>query len=854
MTEELNLKLLGKPEILLGGQPVVIFHKAQALFYYLAVTEHAHERSALLELLWSKIEGSDAKNNLRVTLSHLRKQGLGGHLSINRHSVAFDTNSNHFLDVEVLKSALRATPKTTDYLEKTLKLYRGPFLEGFQVPEEKVFEQWVKKERQHIHNLVVQTLFTLALRYQEQRNYSASIDAINRLLALQPYHEDALQTLMVLLERTGQHSEAVAQYNLYAQHLKQQQQSTPSLEEILAEHASRTTKIARTLERAAQYETLPGPVLDYGELENFEQRRQVTLMYCYLQETAVERDPELWHNQRQACMEFCIKVIRELRGEVVQQDNHGLLVTFGCPRTYEDSGYWAVQAGLSILRAFESSPQMSVHQLAIGIHTGVAVVETVKSESGEPETKIIGPPTSVVEQLARRAKPDTLFISEATHQIIEGYFLCQKHTDMGDEIVYQVTGESGVTNHLEVVQSISGERLTPFVDREAELKALTAKWQEAQKDAGKVVLVYGEMGIGKSRLMSQMMQQIQSSQKKVSADKQPIMLRAQCSAFYQGEPLYPFLKLLEGWWACTPQDQLTKLFDKLIDNLSKDERFSEVKNLKDFIRSLVGLPRNAEPEDELEMTPSHQETAHLLLAMFAQLSKQRPILLIVEDLQWADAESLMLLSLLLEQQEQSRQLMVVLTARPEFNPTWPHYAHISSFRLPRLSMKNTSTLIDNVLQKYKLPDALYDDILNQSDGIPLFAESLAKRAMRLSKETPDLSLEGETLFPPALYDLLMMPLDSLGQAKQIAQLGAVLGREFHYETLRMLWPEDEARLQKGLQRLVDMGIVFPRGQIPRVSYKFNYALTQAVAYHSLLKRQLQDILSQKEKVSDQMSK
>jgi DNA-binding SARP family transcriptional activator len=818
---KLSLKLLGKPQILLNDQPVMIFHKAQALFYYLAVTGHAHERSALLELLWGKIEGSDAKNNLRVTLSHLRKQELGGFLAINRHSVAFNYGSNYSLDIESLKNALRATPKTADYLEKTLQLYRGPFLEGFQVPEEKIFEQWVKQERQHVHNLIIQTLYNLALRYQEQRNYTASIDAINRLLRLEPYHEDAQQMMMVLFNKTGQQSEAIAQYNLYSQQLKERREVVPSLQEIL-ENRNKAMQTPRIEDVDTPEE------IDARTLVRRSERRQVTLLYCYIQDKQPEFDPEAWYARRQAIQTFLEKQTTELKATSVQQDDCGALLVFGCPQEYEGSSFWAVQAGLVIQQNFAQTEFAENMQLSIGVHTGFAIVDIASNEK-RLEVDVIGPVRDLAQQLARHASPEGIYISSEAYNVVKGYFLTKMINNPAfsqtESKIYQVLGETGVQNHLEASCALNRHDLTPLVNRQLELESLWVNWEASQEDSmARFVFIHGEMGVGKSRLVHALMERITSQ---YDRSNKPMMLKAQCTTFYQNQPLRPLMLMLQNLWACHSQAILTGNMDDLIS-----EESDRAAGLNWLIQQL-----NEDDVESSSIEELQEQVVQGILVLLQHLAKTCPVLLVIEDLQWADNATISLLSLLLEQQEYGTQLLTLVTARPEFRPSWPHYSHTTSLQLARLSNKDTVSLMDSILEGSNVDDETRQTLLEHSDGIPLFAEALAKRAT----QTQDFAAVMANLFPPVLYSALMMPLDELQMAKKVAQFGAVLGREFRYDTLVRLWDSDEKSLQTGLEKLVKAGIVYPRGQIPQATYKFNYSLMQQAAYHSLLQKQLQNI-------------
>jgi DNA-binding SARP family transcriptional activator len=790
MSDKLTLKLLGKPEILLNGEPVMIFHKAQALFYYLAVTGHAHERSTLLSLLWSKIEGSDAKNNLRVTLSHLRKQRLGDFLTINRHSVSFNYSSNYVLDVELLKNALRASPKTADYLEKTLQNYRGPFLEGFQVPEEKVFDQWVKQERQHVHNLIVQTLYNLSLRYQEQRNYTASIDATNRLLRLEPYHEDAQQMLMMLFNKTGQQSEAIAQYNLYAQQLKERREQVPSLQEIMDNRA----QFLRN-----PYSIDPDARSGYGYgLIHHSERRQVTILHCRISDNKAESDPENWHSKREETITFLEEQASALRASIIQKNDSGVNLVFSCPQEFEDSDLWSVQAALNIQQKFTTSDLTDAVNLTMALHTGLAVVDF---SGGELTTNVnvTGQVCEQVQDMACHADKGGIYLSPEIHTLVKNNF-----TTKAAGTMHKVLGVASMQNQLAAVSALPNGSLTELVNRQSELDTLWATWQAAQGDsAARFVFIHGEMGVGKSRLVHHFVE-------KLAADKtaKAVIIRAKAISFYQDQSLQPLISALQEQWSSN------KTFAAATDGLADNV-----------------VQKLSAKNDAIDV--SQDEISTGILTLLRNLASKHPVLLVIEDLQWADNATIAFLSSFLEKQDTGRMLTLV-TARPDFRPSWPHYAHTTSLQLARLSVKDVATLVDSILKGVNLSEENRQKLLDYSDGIPLFAEALAVGI----KDGKDFDHMMSNNFPATLYSALTMSLDNLPTAKRVAQLGSVLGREFRYDTIVNLWDKDEVALQEGLDLLVKAGVLYSRGQAPQVTYKFNYGLTQQIAYRSLRQKDI----------------
>ena len=440
MSQELKLFLLGRPQIIEGDNPVLIFHKAQALFYYLAVTGHPQQRTALLHFLWSQIPESHRKNNLRVTLSYLRKR-FGAYLSINRHTVSFNQNARHGLDVEVLKKTLQSTPKTIEQLEEATKLYQGPFLEGFEVPEEKEFEAWVAETRLHLQNLIVQALHTLALRYEEHGRYAEGIEAVNRLLALQPWREESHQLLMILLACSGQRSAALEQYDI-CRNILEEYKRTPSGELVKLREEILTGKLG-------QLQRIGGGVHELGGYINLTSQRQVeepkqmTVMYCHWHPVGspTSQAPETWYTLQQYCQENFFKTIQESKGKIIYQCNGSLLVAFEGEDSPEHNAQRAIETGLAMLEIFETSKSVTTHKLSLGIHTGRVLVENV-TVGQQCYMTLIGQPLEIAQDLARRATPNALLISWVTYSLVKEIFLCQRlNSNNSDQAVYEVQSE-----------------------------------------------------------------------------------------------------------------------------------------------------------------------------------------------------------------------------------------------------------------------------------------------------------------------------------------------------------------------------------------------------------------------------
>jgi DNA-binding SARP family transcriptional activator len=447
MAYELQLLLLGRPQIMQDGSPLFIFHKAQALFYYLVVTGRPHQRSSLLNLLWGHIPENNRKNNLRVTLSYLRKN-LGDYLMINRHTVSFKPTAPCWIDVEELKTVLQSSPKTIERLQEVVKLYQGPFLEGFQVPEEKEYEAWVAITRRKIQELVIQAMHSLALRYQEQKDYVNSIETLNRLLTLQPWREESHQLLMILLASSGQRSAALEQYDICRQTLTEHKRtSSPELTKLYEDIS--TGRIATPHNGINMVTPTVGSLVEVDLLpqRQMEGPQQVTVMYCHWHDirTQPTQAPEIWQTLQQYCTQKLLGIINRFSGQVIYQYNGEMLVAFNRASVEENDAQQAIQCGWQILKDIELSGTIKTHKLSIAIHTGLVLMEKVKI-NGHHHLNMLGQPLQIVQQIAEHAAPDALLISDTTYSLVKEVFPCQKFSFPDNNIlmpvIYQLQGDN----------------------------------------------------------------------------------------------------------------------------------------------------------------------------------------------------------------------------------------------------------------------------------------------------------------------------------------------------------------------------------------------------------------------------
>ena len=565
-------------------------------------------------------------------------------------------------------------------------------------------------------------------------------------------------------------------------------------------------------------------------------------MFCDLVDSTAlsgQLDPEDLREVVRAYQATCTAVIQHFDGSIAQYLGDGLLVYFGYPQAHEDDAQRAVRAALGIIEAMgtlntrlelDKSIRLAVR---LGIHTGLVVIGEMGG-SGRQEQLALGETPNVAARIQGLAAPDTVAISEATSRLIQGYFVCHDlgpHTLRGLAApmqVYRVLGESGVQSRLEVA---SARGLTPLVGRESEVTLLLERWEHVKDGTGQVVLLSGEAGIGKSRLVQALKDQV--------AQEPHTRIEYRCSPYHQHSALAPVIAHIErvlAWERDTvPQEKLSKLEEALARH---PWPLPEVLPL---LAALLSLPLPAQ-YPPLTLTPERQKqkTLEALLAWLLAETEQQPVLFIVEDLHWVDPSTLEWLSLVVEQSPTAR-LYGLFTCRPEFASPWPTRTHLTPLTLSRLPRPQAARLVHGVTGGKPLPAEILAQIVAKTDGVPLFVEELTKTvlesgllqeiegAYELAGPLPPLAI------PTTLQDSLMARLDRLATVKAVAQLGATIGRQFGYELLRAVSPLDDATLQQHLRQLVEAELLYQRGVPPQATYLFKHALIQDAAYQSLLK-------------------
>jgi predicted ATPase/class 3 adenylate cyclase len=589
-------------------------------------------------------------------------------------------------------------------------------------------------------------------------------------------------------------------------------------------------------------------------LDSSAERRQLTVMFCDLVgSTALSErlDPEEWREVVRAYQQACAAVVSRYGGHIAQYLGDGLLVYFGYPAAHEDDAQRAVHAGLGIVGAMQELPlPRTVRlpqplQIRIGIHTGSVVVGEIGG-GNRREQLALGETPNIAARVQGEAEPNTVVISAASYRLVQGLFECR---DLGPHQLkglstplplYRVVRESGAQSRFEVAVR-SG--LTPLVGREEELGLLRRHWERVKAGQGQVVLLSGEAGIGKSRLVQELKEQV--------VQEGAIRLEFRCSPYYQNSALYPVIehlqRLLQFQQDDSPEAKLEKLARVLVRY-----RFPQADTVP-LLATVLSLP-HPEGYPPLSLTPERQKrkTQEALVGWLVEEAEQAAVYSAWEDLHWADPSTLELLTLFFDQVPTARML-ALLTFRPEFTPPWGTRSYLSQMTLSHLDGQQVGEMVVRVTGGKALPAELVQQVIAKTDGVPLFVEELTKMVIEsgLLREEDGryVGAHGGASIPPlaipsTLQDSLVARLDRLAAVREVAQMGAALGREFSYELIRAVSPLDEASLQQALAKLVEAELLYQRGLPPQVRYIFKHALVQDAAYQSLLKSTRQQVHQQ----------
>ena len=569
------------------------------------------------------------------------------------------------------------------------------------------------------------------------------------------------------------------------------------------------------------------------------ERRQLTVMFCDLVgSTALSArlDPEDLRTVIGAYHTCIAEVIGRYQGIIARYMGDGVLVYFGYPQAHEDDAEQGVRAGLALVDAVANlrTDFDAALKVRIGIATGTVVVGDLIGEGAAQEQAVVGETPNLAARLQAAAEPGTVVISASTRRVTGGLF---EYRDLGPVALkgwtestpaWQVVGASGAASRFEAQHTT---RLTPLLGRDDEIEVLSRRWRDATQGEGRVVVLTGEPGIGKSRIALAFQERLQA--------EPHIRLRYHCSAHHTNSALFPFIGQLERAARFERGDAPAEKLAKL-EALLMQSGVNAVHSVP-ILANLLSLPPSERyPLSELSPQKRKEATLAALMVQFEGLSARQPVLVVFEDAHWIDPTSLELLAITVERLPQLRVLLLI-TARPEFAQPWPGHAHVTTLPLTRLNRRVGSAIIERIAAGKTLPEEVTNQILARTDGVPLFVEELTKTVLEggllqeqdghyvLDRPLPALAI------PTTLHASLTARLDRLAPVREVAQIGAVVGREFSYELLSVVAGLPKKKLDEALAQLVESELVFCRGEVPQAIYTFKHVLVRDAAYSGLLK-------------------
>jgi class 3 adenylate cyclase/predicted ATPase len=565
------------------------------------------------------------------------------------------------------------------------------------------------------------------------------------------------------------------------------------------------------------------------------ERRQVTVMFSDLVGStalSARMDPEDLREVISAYQKCVAETVSHFGGFVAKYMGDGVLVYFGYPQAHEDDAERAVRAGLELIQAVGGLKSGAPLQTRVGIATGLVVVGDLIGSGAAQEQAVVGETPNIAARLQGIAEPNMVVIAESTRKLLGSLFELQ---DLGAKDLKGIAGSvrawaalraSSVESRFDALHATG---LTALIGREEELELLLRRWSRAKSGEGQLVLLSGEAGIGKSRLTAALLERL--------ADEPHTRLRYFCSPQHTDSALYPVISQMERAARFFHDDTAQKRLDKLDAVLAQTSTSTQDAAL---FAEMLSLPNDGRyPALDLAPEQRRQRTMEALIAQTEALTRQTPVLMIFEDAHWTDPTSLELFGRAVDRIASLRVLLIV-TFRPEFAPPWIGRPHVTALTINRLAQRDIDAMIDGVTGNKSLPSSIRQDIVERTDGIPLFVEEMTKAVLEAGgEEAAKRAVAGipssSIAVPASLHASLMARLDRLGPAKEVSQIGATIGREFSHTLLEAVAGKPKAELASALDRLVAAGLLFRQGLPPQATYLFKHALVQDAAYGTLLR-------------------